>query len=73
MAAIFFADIAYREGPILSAVSSTHPLTALWVILLMCLGLMGIIYRASRRFFLVDPDSILMILGYFFGMWLLFG
>ena len=73
MAAIFFADIAYREGPILSAVSSTHPLTALWVILLMCLGLMGIIYRAPRRFFLVEPDSILMILGYFFGMWLLFG
>ncbi len=72
MAAFFFADVAYREGPLLSAVSEAHAYTALWAILLMNLGLMGIMYRAAKRFFLIEPDSLLMIFGYLLGMWLLF-
>ncbi len=72
MAAVFFADVAYRQGPLLSAVSPAHAHTALWVILLINVGLMGIIYRAARRYYLIEPDSVLIILGYVFGMWLLF-
>jgi cation:H+ antiporter len=33
---------------------------------------MGIIYRAEKRFPLVEPDSVLMIVGYLLGMGLLF-
>ena len=72
MAALFFADVAYREGSLLGGVSTAHALTALWAILLMNLGLMGIIYRAAKRYVLIEPDSYLMILGYVLGMWLLF-
>lgn len=72
MAAFAFADVAFREGPILSMISSTHALTALWSILLMNVGLMGIIYRVEKRYFLIEPDSFVMILGYIFGLWLLF-
>jgi cation:H+ antiporter len=72
MAAFAFADLAYREGPLLSAVSPAHVLTALWSILLMNLGLMGIIYRVEKRYFLIEPDSFVMIFGYFLGLWLLF-
>ena len=49
-----------------------HAMAALWGILLMNIGLMGIIYRAEKRFFLIEPDSFLMIVGYVIGMWLLF-
>jgi cation:H+ antiporter len=73
MAAFFFADLAYREGSLLSSVSSAHALTALWSILMMNIGLMGIIYRAERRFMLIEPDSLLMIVAYVLGLWLLFG
>lgn len=73
MGAIFFADAAYRQGPLLSSVSVTHTLTAFWAILLMNVGLMGIIYRAEKRYYLIEPDSFLMILGYILGMWMLFG
>lgn len=73
MAAFAFADLAYREGPILSAVSSSHALTALWSIVLMCVGLMGILYRVEQRYLLIEPDSVVMMLGYVFGLWLLFG
>lgn len=72
MAALFIVDIAYRQGPLLSAVNHSHAMTALWGILLMNIGLMGIIYRAEKRFFLIEPDSFLMIVGYAIGMWLLF-
>jgi cation:H+ antiporter len=72
MAAFFFADLAYGGGGLLSTVSSTHALTALWSIFMMNIGLMGIIYRAERRFMLIEPDSLLMIIIYILGLWLLF-
>jgi cation:H+ antiporter len=72
MAAFFFADLAYGGGGLLSTVSSTHALTALWAIIMMNIGLMGIIYRAERRFMLIEPDSLLMIIVYILGLWLLF-
>lgn len=72
MAAFFFADAAYRGGALLSTVTSAHVLTALWSILMMNIGLMGIIYRAEKRFMLIEPDSLLMIVSYVLGLWLLF-
>ena len=72
MAVLFFVDVAYQKGPLLSVVSPMHVMAALWGILLMNIGLMGIIYRAEKRFFLIEPDSFLMIVGYVIGMWLLF-
>jgi len=39
---------------------------------MMNIGLMGIIYRAEKRYLLVEPDSLLMIICYVLGLWLLF-
>lgn len=72
MAAFFFVDVAYRGGSIFTAISDTHAMTALWSILLMSIGLMGIIYRVEKRYLLIEPDSFLIILGYCLGLWLLF-
>lgn len=72
MAAFFFSDVAYRNGALLGAVSETHALTALWSIVMMNIGLMGIIYRAEKRFMLIEPDSLLMIVAYVMGLWMLF-
>jgi cation:H+ antiporter len=69
MCILLFTDIAYRSAPLLSVASSTHVFTAFLSILLMNIGIMGIIYRAEKRFFLIEPDSALMILGYVLGMW----
>jgi cation:H+ antiporter len=68
-----FADAAYRHRPLLSTVTGAHAVTALVSILLMTVGLMGIIYRAEKRFLLIEPDSLLLIIGYGIGMWLVFG
>ncbi len=72
MAAFFFVDAAYRSGPLFNAVSDAHAMTALWSILLMSIGVMGIIYRVEQRYLLIEPDSFLIILGYCLGLWLLF-
>lgn len=72
MAAFFFVDAAYRNGPLLNAVSDAHAMTALWSILLMSTALMGIIYRVEKRYMLIEPDSFLIVLGYCLGLWLLF-
>jgi cation:H+ antiporter len=72
MAAFCFVDIAYRSGPLFNAISDTHAMTALWSIVLMSIGLMGIIYRVEKRYHLIEPDSFVMIFGYLFGLWLLF-
>lgn len=72
MAAFLFADAAYRGGGLLGRVGSAHALTALWSIVMMNIGLMGIIYRAEKRFMLIEPDSLLMIAAYVLGLWLLF-
>jgi cation:H+ antiporter len=72
MGILFFADVAYRKGPLLGSVNDAHAVTALVSILLMSVGIMGIIYRAEKRFFFVEPDSALMIMGYLIGMGLIF-
>ncbi len=72
MAALFFVDVFYREGPLLNAVGDAHAMTGIWSILLLCVGLMGIMYRAEKRYMLIEPDSFLIILGYCLGLWLLF-
>ena len=72
MALLFVADLAYWNGPLLAAVDSTHAVTALVSMLLMTVGIMGIMYRAEKRFLLIEPDSALMIAGYLLGMGLIF-
>jgi cation:H+ antiporter len=72
MAVLLPADLAYWKGPLLAAVEPIHAVTAFVSILLMSIGMMGIIYRAERRFMLIEPDSLLMIVSYGLSMWLLF-
>jgi len=71
--AIFFAlDLAHPGGHLFAAVSPAHAITGLFGIILTSLGLAAIVYRAQRRFAMIEPDSLAIVLGYFFGMWMLY-
>lgn len=72
MAAFFFVDVAFQGGPLFNVISDAHAMTALWSIILMSGGMMGIIYRVEKRYLLIEPDSLAIILGYCLGLWLLF-
>ncbi len=72
MAILLLADLAYWKGPLLAAVEPTHAATAFLGMVLMSVGVMGIIYRAEKRVLFIEPDSLLMIVSYVLGMWLLY-
>lgn len=72
MFTLIFADIAYTQGPILADVSSAEVVAALAALVLMAIATMGIVYRAERRYFLVEPDAALVLLGYVLGLALVY-
>jgi cation:H+ antiporter len=72
MAGFFFVDVAYRSGPLFNSVSDVHAMTELWGILLMSMALVGIIYGVEKLYTLIEPDSLVIILGYCLGLWLIF-
>lgn len=61
-------DAATPGGSIYDAVRQEHIFTALSAIGLMCLGLAAILYRAKRRFALIEPGSLLILAGYVASM-----
>jgi cation:H+ antiporter len=70
---IFVAlDIAYPAGSIFGGLSATHAISGMLAVVLMTLGLAGILYRAERRFIMLEPDSALMILVYAFSIWIIY-
>jgi cation:H+ antiporter len=70
--AIFFGIDLAQPGSIFAGLDPSHVLSALLAVLLMSLGLAAIVYRARRSFAMLEPDSVLMLLVYVIGMWLLY-
>jgi cation:H+ antiporter len=71
--AIFFALDAAQPGSLFAAIDPSHALSALFAVILMSMGVAAIVYRAERRFAMLEPDSLLMVLTYGLGIWLLYG
>ena len=64
-------DLAW-PGSLFAAIERSHALTGVMAMVLMALGLSAIVYRSKRRLWVVEPDSVLMLLTYVAGMWLLY-
>jgi cation:H+ antiporter len=64
-------DLA-QPGSLFAALHHAHAMSGLMAMVLMALGLSAIIYRSKRRLWVVEPDSVLMLLAYVAGMWLLY-
>jgi cation:H+ antiporter len=65
-------DLAYTKGSLLQAVSATQVTAGLLAIILMSIGIMGVIFRKEKRWYLLEPDSLILALAYFVGLFLLF-
>ena len=70
MAILAVLDAA-QPGSLFAAVDPGHAISALSGIILMSLGLAAIMYRAKRRFAMIEPDSLLIVLVYVLSIWLL--
>lgn len=60
MAILFFVDFFYA-GPLLASISTTHRVTAVATILITAIATTGLLYRAERRFRLIEPDALLIL------------
>jgi cation:H+ antiporter len=72
MALFFVLDVAHAGGGLFAAVDPSHVLSAFLAVVLTSLGLAAVVYRAEKRFAVVEPDSLLMVLAYLLGLWLLY-
>jgi cation:H+ antiporter len=70
--AIFFALDLAQGGSIFAVVDPSHVVSALFGVVLMSLGLGAIVYRAKRRFAMLEPDSLLVLVAYLMGIWTLY-
>ena len=59
---VLFAVDLFYEKPLLASVLNTHAVTATAVIIVTSLVAMGMLYRAEKRFWLIEPDAVIVIL-----------
>jgi cation:H+ antiporter len=64
---------ASQPGSLFAVLDPGHSISAMAGIILMSLGLAAIMYRAKRRFAMVEPDSLLIAVAYALSIWLLHG
>jgi len=61
MAIIPAVDLFY-DGSLFASVSPVHAVTATMVILITGVAMLGLLYRVEKKFWLLEPDSALLIL-----------
>jgi len=61
MAILFGVDLFY-DGHLLAVASQTHALTATAVIIVTAVATMGLLNRAEKRLWVIEPDAVLVIL-----------
>jgi len=69
---LFVADLFYRSGPFLSAVSPAHLVTGLLAMALMAIAVIGLIYRSEKSVFNLGFDSIGIVILYLLGATLVY-
>ena len=69
---LFVVLDAVHDGPLLADVAPAHAISALVAIVLMAVGLSGLVYRAKRRFAMLEPSGVAMLLIYLAGLALVF-
>lgn len=72
MVILLALDVTQPGGSVLPLLDPGHLVAAMAAILLMSLGLAAIVYRAERRFSLVEPSSAGMLIVYLAALWLLY-
>jgi cation:H+ antiporter len=70
--AVFLALDAVQPGSLFAIVDPNHAVSGVFAMLLTTLGLAAIVYRADRRFAMIEPDSLLMLIVYATAIGLLY-
>ena len=72
MSIVFFADVFYRGGYLLSSVKMLHLITASIGIIMSSIFIVGLFYKSKRKIFGIGWDSLAVFAVYLLGFYLLF-
>jgi cation:H+ antiporter len=72
MFALGIADLFYLDGRFLSVIDPALALAGLMGLLLTCMALIGNLAREERRLVFIEIDALVIFVGYFAGMWVLY-
>ena len=64
LALLFFTDIFYTGGPVLSSISRDHLMTIIFVIIITAVAIASLIYGTKRQFANIGLDSLLIFILY---------
>lgn len=65
-------DAFYTRGAILHDASFVNAVTAAAVIFVTCVATMGILYRVEKRYLLVEPDALSVVLLVLASLWIIY-
>lgn len=66
--ALFISDLFYFKGPLLNSVGQGQIVAGLAGIILMVIALLGIVSRVEKRYWLIELDSLAILVAYGAGM-----
>lgn len=69
---LFLPLDAVHAGPLLAAVSSSHAVTGLAVIIATLIVVLGQLYQVERRYRLIEPDACLVLVVVFGSLWVIY-
>jgi cation:H+ antiporter len=69
---VFLAMDAVEPGSVFANASPHNAIAGLLSVILMSLGVAAIVYRAERRLSLREPNSLMMVLVYLAGLWVVY-
>lgn len=72
MLAFGLTDVFYLQGRFIDLIDSNFALVGLLGLLLTSMGLIGNLLRVERRIGFLELDALVILLGYFGGMWFLY-
>lgn len=72
MFALGLTDVLYLRGRFIAEIDPNFATIGLLGLILTCLGLIGNIARVDRRLLFLEVDALLILVGYFLGMWFLY-
>ena len=62
-------DMVYTQGSLLQDADMVHAITATAVIFVTCIVTMGIIYKPEKRYWMFEPDAVLIIVLVITALW----
>ena len=62
MVGIFVLDLFFIKGSVFQNISSIHVVTALFIITITTIAIIGLVFRSEKRYALLEPDATLILL-----------